>query len=178
MRFENPVEGIWTIRVSLVNDSKEGSFHMWLPITQFLSSDTVFLEPDPYTTITNPGYSALSLTVGGYDTSNGGLYANTGRGFAKNCEIKPDIVAPSVGISTTMGVRSGTGFGAAYAAGCAAQFLEWAITEGNEPLIRNRELKNYFIRGAKRDMDRDYPNREWGYGTLDLFNVLQQIREI
>ena len=39
-RFENPVEGIWTIRVSLVGDAMEGSFHMWLPITQFLSSDT------------------------------------------------------------------------------------------------------------------------------------------
>lgn len=178
LRFENPVEGIWTIRVSLENETKEGSFHMWLPITQFLSSNTVFLEPDPYTTITNPGYSALSLTVGGYDVSNGSLYVNTGRGFAKNGEIKPDIVAPSVGISTVVGTRSGTGFGTAMTAGCAAQFLEWAITEGNEPLIRNRELKNYFIRGADRDMDRDYPSREWGYGRLDIQGVFDVLAGI
>ena len=140
---------------------------MWLPISQFLSSDTVFLEPDPYTTITNPGYAGLSLTVGGYDTDSGGLYINTGRGFAKNGEIKPDIVAPAAGISTSEGIRTGTSLSAALAAGCAAQFLEWAIVEGNEPLIRNRELKNYFIRGASRDMDRNYPNREWGaYGII------------
>ena len=167
MRFENPIEGIWTIRVRLVDDAEEGTFHVWLPISQFLTSDTVFLEPDPYTTITNPGYSQLSLAVGGYDTRTGGLYTNTGRGFAKNGEIKPDIVAPSVGISTSEGVRSGTSLGAALAAGSAAQFLEWAITEGNEPLIRNRELKNYFIRGASRDLDRSYPSREWGaYGII------------
>lgn len=170
-RFENPVEGIWTIRVSLVGDAMEGSFHMWLPITQFLSSNTVFLEPNPYTTITNPGYAGLALTVGGYDTGNNGLYVNTGRGFAKNGEIKPDIVAPAVGISTSEGVRSGTSFGAALTAGAAAQFFEWAITEGNQPLIRNRELKNYFLRGARRDTSLEYPNRDWGYGVLDILGV-------
>lgn len=178
MRFANPVEGIWTILVSLVNDAREGSFHVWLPITQFLSSQTVFLEPNPYTTITNPGYSSLSLTVGGYDTGNNGLYVNTGRGFAKNGEIKPDIVAPAVGISTSEGVRNGTSFSAAFAAGCAAQFFEWAVTEGNEPLIRNRELKNYFIRGARREMDRNYPSREWGYGSLDIQGVFDVLAGI
>ncbi len=170
-RFENPVEGIWTIRVSLVGDATEGSFHMWLPITQFLSSDTVFLEPNPYTTITNPGYAGLALTVGGYDTGNNGLYVNTGRGFAKNGEIKPDIVAPAVGISTSEGVRSGTSYGAALAAGAASMFFEWAITRGNQPLIRTRELKNYFIRGARREANLDYPNRDWGYGVLDVLGV-------
>lgn len=170
-RFQNPVAGIWTIRVSLVGDTMEGSFHMWLPITQFLSSDTVFLEPNPYTTITNPGYAGLAMTIGGYDTENNGLYVNTGRGFAKNGEIKPDITAPAVGISTSEGIRSGTSYGAALTAGAAAMFFEWAITEGNQPLIRNRELKNYFIRGARRDASLDYPNREWGYGILDVLGV-------
>lgn len=178
MRFENPAEGIWTIRVSLEDALGTGSFHMWLPITQFLTSQTVFLEPDPNTTITNPGYAALALTVGGYNTENGGLYRNTGRGFAKNNEIKPDIVAPSVGITTALGIRSGTSLGAALAAGCAAQFLEWAIIQGNDPLIRSRELKNYFIRGAKRDIEREYPNKEWGYGTLDIQGVFDVLAGI
>ncbi len=167
LRFEEPVEGIWTIRVSLTSEENEGSFHIWLPISQFLSSQTVFLRPNPYTTITNPGYAELSLTVGGYDTGNNGLYLNTGRGFSKNGDIKPDIVAPTVNISTSQGVRSGTSYGAAFVAGAAAQFFEWAVTENNEPLIRNRELKNYFIRGARRDSALTYPNREWGaYGII------------
>lgn len=177
-RFEEPVEGIWTIRVTLVDEAMEGSFHMWLPISEFLSSETVFLEPDPYTTITNPGYSVLSLTVGGYDSGNGGLYLDTGRGFAKNGEIKPDIVAPAADISTVEGVKNGTSYGAALAAGAVAQFFEWAVTEGNEPLIRNREIKNYFIRGARRGMDRNYPNREWGYGILDIQGVFDVLAGI
>ena len=151
---------------------------MWLPISEFLSSETVFLEPDPYTTITNPGYSVLSLTVGGYDSGNGGLYLDTGRGFAKNGEIKPDIVAPAADISTVEGVKNGTSYGAALAAGAVAQFFEWAVTEGNEPLIRNREIKNYFIRGARRGMDRNYPNREWGYGILDIQGVFDVLAGI
>lgn len=178
MRFENPQEGVWTIRVSLVGDANGGNFHMWLPITQFLSSETVFLKPNPYTTITNPGYSNLSLTVGGYDTGNNGLYFRTGRGFAKNGEIKPDIVAPAVNISTLKGSRSGTSYAAALCAGAAAQFFEWAVTEENEPLIRNRELKNYFIRGAVRKQDLNYPNREWGYGTLDIQGVFDVLAGI
>lgn len=171
LRFENPVEGIWTVRVSLVSDASRGEFHMWLPITEFLSSETVFLEPDPNTTITNPGYANLAITVGGYDTQSGGLYTRSGRGFAKNGEIKPDIVAPSVDISTGWGVASGTSYAAALTAGAAAQFFQWAVTEGNRPLILNRELKNYFIRGAKREPDESYPNREWGYGKLDIEGV-------
>ncbi len=178
LRFERPVQGIWTIRVSLVGDVEVGSFHMWLPISQFLSSNTVFLRPNPYITITNPGYSNLALTVGGYNTENNGLYVDTGRGFAKNAEIKPDIVAPAVNISTINGNRSGTSYGAALAAGCVAQFLEWAVTEQNQPLIRNREIKNYFIRGAIREMDQNYPNRDWGYGKLDIQGVFDVLAGI
>lgn len=178
MRFEDVQPGVWTIRVSLEGNSEGGEFHMWLPITQFLTSETVFLRPNPYTTITNPGYSRLSMTVGGYDTNNDGLYFRTGRGFAKNGDIKPDIVAPAVEISTVNGQRSGTSYAAALCAGAAAQFLEWAIVQQNQPLIRNRELKNYFIRGAMRNRDLNYPNREWGYGTLDIQGVFDVLAGI
>ena len=50
--------------------------------------------------------------------------------------------------------------------------------EGNEPLIRNRELKNYFIRGASRDLDRSYPSREWGYGRLNIQGVFDVLAGI
>lgn len=178
MRFQDVQPGVWTIRVTLMGESEGGEFHMWLPITQFLTSETVFLRPNPYTTITNPGYSRLSMTVGGYSTENGGVYFRSGRGFSKNREIKPDIVAPAVNISTINGKRSGTSYAAAICAGAAAQFLEWAVVEGNQPLIRNRELKNYFIRGAERNRDFNYPNREWGYGTLDIQGVFDVLAGI
>ena len=31
-------------------------------------------------------------------------------------------------------------------------------------------VKNYLIRGARRGRNIDYPNRQWGYGEVDVFN--------
>ena len=38
------------------------------------------------------------------------------------------------------------------------------------------EIKNYLIRGARRDPERIYPNREWGYGQVDLYETFLGIR--
>ena len=46
-----------------------GQFDIWLPISEFLASDTYFLESSPYTTITEPGYVHSAVTVAGYQTS-------------------------------------------------------------------------------------------------------------
>ena len=58
----------------------------------------------------------------------------------------------------------------------AAVFLQWAVIERNDFLINTVGTKNYFIRGANRSEDRSYPNREWGYGKVDLFGVFLEIR--
>lgn len=72
---------------------------------------------------------------------------------------------------------TGSGMAAAVAAGILAQFMQWAVVEGNVPLIDSRQLKSIFIRGAAREPDLIYPNREWGYGRIDIegaFRVLSQ----
>ena len=64
---------------------------------------------------------------------------------------------------------------AAFVAGAAAQFMQWAVEERNRPWVESRELKSYLIRGAVRDEEGSYPNRETGYGKLDIsgtFDVL------
>ena len=38
-------------------------------------------------------------------------------------------------------------------------------------------LKSYLIRGAQRNPALTYPNREFGYGTLDLFQTFLRLRE-
>jgi len=38
------------------------------------------------------------------------------------------------------------------------------------------ELKNLIIRGARRDVNLVYPNRDWGYGILDVFNAFDALR--
>ena len=40
------------------------------------------------------------------------------------------------------------------------------------------QIKNLFILGANQRPDMEYPNREWGFGTLDVYNTLQRIREL
>ena len=53
LRFTDPTPGIWTIKVYGNNIIGNG-YHMWLPITEFLSGDTYFIEPDPEVTLTVP----------------------------------------------------------------------------------------------------------------------------
>lgn len=174
LKFINPTGGIWTIRVKTVGKVHNGVFHMWLPIQAFLAGDTYFLKPDPNMTITDPGMNDLLFTVGGYNPSEDSFYLKSGRGFNIDAETKPDIVSPCVALLGS----SGSSFGAAITAGAAAQFMEWAVGKGNLPLAETVQIKNYFMQGAKRKPTYSYPNREWGYGALNMqgvFNLLAGI---
>lgn len=46
LAFQNPTPGIWMIRV-YAEGNLENTFHMWLPVTGFISDETYFLRPDP-----------------------------------------------------------------------------------------------------------------------------------
>ena len=187
MRFQTPAAGIWTVRVYNTQRFK-GTFHMCLPVQGMISEETVFLRPDPYSTITVPGNSRLPITVGAYDTSTGGIYIHSSRGFTPNQIVKPELAAPGVNIlgpsvgrkpgsDTPMTTRTGTSAAAAITAGAAANLLGWGIVEGNYPTMSEASVKSYLIRGAQRNPALTYPNREFGYGTLDLFQTFLRLRE-
>lgn len=167
-RFADPTPGIWSIRVYIAQTGGRGQFHMWLPITRFLSADTRFLIPDPYVTLTDPGVATEPITVSTYNDLNNSFYINSGRGFLRNGMIKPDVASPGVEVSTSLGKRTGSSIAAAIAAGGAAQFFQWAVVQRNNPAAKNQQIKNYFIRGAQREPDITYPSREWGYGRLNV----------
>lgn len=177
-RFDAPTPGVWTIRVSVIGRPNNASFHMWLPITEFLTSDTYFLNSSPYTTLTEPSLTPNVLTTSTYDSSNFSFYVNSGRGFARDYAIKPDVAAPGVAIPTIWGTRTGSSMGAALTAGAVAQFMEWAVVQGNARLAEGKEVKNYFIRGAERDPYLMYPNREWGYGRMNISGTFEQLAGI
>lgn len=168
IRFVDPTPGIWSIRVFWEENSGTANFHMWLPILNFLTKDTYFLNPNPYTTLTVPGYTENVITTSTYDDKNNSFYINSGRGFSRTDSLKPDFAAPGVNVSTVLGTRTGSSMAAAITAGGVAQFLQWAVTEKNDPLVDTTNIKNYLIRGAQRDPDLVYPNREWGYGRLNI----------
>ena len=180
IRFKDPMPGIWNLTVSSALNVT-GAFHIWLPSRGFISDTTYFLRPDPDTLVTGPGNSQYALTVSAYDHITGGIYIHSSRGFSRSVQIKPELAAPGVNI-TGAGLRSGflqrsgTSAAAAHAAGAAAILLHWGILERNDPFMNTSAIKTYLIRGAKRNPALTYPNREFGYGTLDLYQAFLRLR--
>jgi len=175
LRFENPLAGIWQLRVFAEGDSGKAVFDLWLPISRFLGNDTYFLRPDPDVTLTEPAYVREVLKVNAYQSTNNSFYLNSGRGFSAQGEITPDLTAPGVGIMTALGVESGSSYASAITAGAVADFMQWAVLQENELLANTESVKNYFIRGAVREQDLEYPNKSWGYGRLNLSGTFDKI---
>lgn len=179
-RFINPGEGIWKFNV-YGRGIYPMNFHIWLPMDNFITSDTYFIRSDPYTTLLSLSCATIPVTVTAYNTVDDSLYINSGRGYTRIDMIKPDIAAPGVDIlspSLDHGfVRvTGTSAAAAHAAGVAAMLFEWGIIKGNYPLMSTQDIKIFMIRGARRNIDISYPNKDWGYGILDAFSVFDKLR--
>ena len=183
MRFENPMSGIWRILIRNSLDIRE-TFHIWLPVRGFISDETYFLRPDPDTTITDPGNARYPITVTAYDHTKNSIYIHASRGYSLSGQIKPDLAAPGVNIlgASVSGRRltrmSGTSVSAAHLAGAAAILLSWGILDGNYPYLNTPVLKSIFIRGAQRNPALTYPNREFGYGTLNLYEAFLRLRNL
>ena len=180
MRFENPTPGIWKIQV-LGENLITGIFHMWLPITAFVGENTFFLNPEPNVTLTSPSPAARAVVTGGYNSLNGTFFIESGRGFTRSTTIKPDIVSPSVNVygpSLNGGyqMRTGTSVGAALTTGAAAQLFQWGIINGNQTDMNSVDMKNFLIRGAQRSRDITYPDRQWGWGKVDVYTALDILR--
>ena len=188
MRFDAPTAGIWHVRVynSLFIT---GIFHMWLPVQGFIDEDTFFLRSDPDTTITEPANAAVPITVSTYNHINNSIYIHSSRGYSRGGLIKPDLAAPGVNVygpglspggagdTFPMTRRTGSSVAAAHVAGAVADLFTWGIVRGNNPAMSDASVRAYLIRGANRNPAYTYPNREWGYGTLDLYQTFLRIRE-
>ena len=162
-RFIDPSPGVWTVQVTISENSGSNSaFHMWLPLTEFLRSETYFLRPSPYYTLTEPSNVGEVITTTTYNDANGSFWMDSGRGYTRLGEIKPDICSPGVNIQTVLGPRTGSSVAVGIAAGASALFLQWAVVERNQVRVESIELKHYLIRGADRMEGESYPNREWG----------------
>lgn len=172
--MQEPVDGIWKLRI-YQEEVYGGRFDLWLPISPFIQGEAVFLRPDPETTVTEPGNSEQSLTISAYSMENGGIALDSSRGFTRNERVKPDLAAPGVNILGPVrgGLytrRSGTSVAAALAAGICLLFMEYA------PDDTGVQIKNYLIRGAKRN-EREFPNTEFGWGKIDIYETLLKLRE-
>ena len=179
IRFDNPTPGIWKIRI-YTNIQGQGSFHLWLPITGLANPDITFIQPNPDTTLTAPSDSTSVITAAAYNAYNNSLFLNSSRGYTRNGQTKPDFAAPGVNVlgpapKNQFITMSGTSVSAAITAGGSALLVEWGMRRTPPRIFNNTELKTLLIRGAKRTPERLYPNREWGYGTLDIYQVLSML---
>lgn len=180
MRFHNVSSGTWKFTVFGQGDLATG-FHIWLPMGNMISTETRFVQPDIYTTILAPGTSETAFTVTAYNPLNNTLFVNASRGYTRANDIKPELAAPGVGYiapdkNGAFINYSGTGVAAAHSAGIVGLMLEWGVILGNQPSINTLEIKNYLIRGAKRVSTLTYPNRDWGFGSIDIYNTFNVLR--
>jgi len=180
LRFSKPTAGVWRIKVYGKGNLK-GAFHMWLPMKELISEDTYFVASNPYTTITSPGNCYIPITVTAYNSITGTLYTNSGKGFPTSHAIQPSLTAPGVNIqcpSPDQGFTTitGTSAAAAHTTGICAMLLEWCIVQSNYPDVDTVGLKKFLIRGAKRNNVLQYPNPDWGYGVIDVYNTFNIFR--
>lgn len=180
-RFIRPTRGLWIIRVypqSIVT----GRYNMWLPLSQLTPGKVFFLRSNPEITLTIPSAAAQVISVGGYNMLNNSMYADSGRGFSITGNVKPDFVAPAVnvfgpGLRKNFVTYTGTSAAAAVTTGAVAQILQWAFVEQDIRVMSSAAIKNMLIRGTIRPNDRSYPNREWGYGILNVYEAFRRLQE-
>ena len=166
-RVETPAEGIWKFYIEPVLLS-EGIFHIWLPITEFLENEVFFLESNPDNTLTEPSNIISGVTSAYYNGEDNSVAISSGRGYTREGRIKPDLATPGRNSSEAIGIT----------AGAAALLMEWILYSLGQQSIDAMQIRNLLILGAQQRPGEDYPNREWGYGRLDLFHTFEVIRSI
>ena len=181
LRFKNPSEGIWSILMKKVSSGLDFRYNMWLPSGQFIGPDTYFLLSSPFTTLISPANSNLTIIATAYDIVTNSLFLNASRGYTRTNQFAPSFAAPGVNIlgpapGNTYTAMSGTSVAAAHSAGVAAMLFEWGKNLGAIKYMNGTDIKNFLIRGAGRNPGDVYPNREWGYGRLDVYHTFDILR--
>lgn len=171
--------GVWKI-ILTPQQIIRGDYAMWLPSSSVLNEGTGFLFPTVQGSLTIPSTAFRTIGVGAYN-SRAMTYADfSGRG--SGARIKPDLVAPGVGIRTPISGGgfarlSGTSFATPFVTGSAALMMQWGIVNGNDPFLYGEKVKAYLQRGA-RELPGflEYPNQQVGYGALCLEESIPNTR--
>lgn len=172
--------GVWTILIEPVV-VVTGQYYLYLPAGAARSSRTMFYRPTPQVSLTIPSTAAKVITVGAYDITYDAYADFSGRGYA-NPErtigvvtaglVKPDLVAPGVGILAPdvyggYTPFTGTSFATPIVSGSAALLMEWGIVRQNDIFLYGEKVKAYLRAGARPLRgETQYPNERVGYGAL------------
>lgn len=179
--------GIWQLQLEPIR-VVTGRYDVYLPGVQARNGRTGIFRSTPEMTLTIPSTSSKIVTVGAYDTEfeqyapfsgRGNAQINRDNSIAVAGRIKPDIVAPGVGIVAPdvlggYGTVTGTSFATPIVIGSASLLMEWGIVKGNDIYLYGEKVKAYFRRGAGRLRGETvYPNERVGFGKLCLADSFQ-----
>ncbi len=178
--------GIWTFALEPII-TVTGNYTFYLPSETVRSGQTRFVRPTPNVTLTIPSTASKVITVGAYRTGleayadfsgRGYLYQDRLGGRIEGSFIKPDLVAPGVGVLAptregTYGAVTGTSFATPFVTGASALLMQWGIVDGNDPYLYGEKVKAYLRKGATPIRgENEYPNERVGYGALCVASSL------
>ncbi len=179
LRFIAPVSGIWTIHVyKYAHDNSD--YIMKLPVSKFLLGDTRFLRPTPDYSLVKPSQIRNIISVTAYDQQTGNLTPRSSWGYANIYNIKPDLAAPGVNVLVPdlahgYAPASGSSIAAACTAGSIALLFEWMLDYQIPWAPNTAGTKNFITRGTRRIQGTEFPNKQMGYGKLDLYGSYEQV---
>lgn len=172
--------GVWTFLLEPI-ETVTGNYTFYLPSGTVRNVQTRFVRPTPDVTLTIPSTASKVVTVGAYDpvyesyadfSGRGYLYQEQVNSRTSDSFVKPDLVAPGVGVAAPdrdggYSPVTGTSFATPFVTGAAALLMQWGIVMGNDPYLYGEKVKAYLRRGAKPIRgETEYPNARVGYGAL------------
>jgi subtilisin family serine protease len=170
--------GVWTFLLTPVR-IVTGNYTFYLPSGTVRNADTRFVRTTPDVTLTIPSTASKVVTVGAYDTVYDAYADFSGRGYlyqdrvnsrTPDSFVKPDLVAPGIGILAPdreggYTQVTGTSFAVPFVSGAAALLMQWGIVNGNDPYLYGEKVKAYLRKGARPLTGfSEYPNPQTGYG--------------
>lgn len=163
-------DGIWTFYLQ-PERIRDGRFDFWLGTGASVGSQTRFLRSSVNTTLTMPSSTFRVISVGAYNGRTEEVAPFSGRGYTRNSQLKPDLVAPGVDIMSTAPnnsytIKSGTSMATPFVSGAAALLMEWGIIRENDSDLYGEKLKSFLQKGAKPIGRENAPNPQTGYGAL------------
>ena len=178
--------GVWTFEIYPLRIIT-GNYTFYLPSEAVRSADTRFVRTTPDVTLTIPSTAGKVVTVGAYDpvyesyadfSGRGYLYQDQVNSRTSDTFVKPDLVAPGVGVLAPdrnggYSPVTGTSFAAPFVTGAAAVLMQWGIVMGNDPYLYGEKVKAYLRKGAKPIRGvAEYPDARVGYGSLCIESSL------
>ena len=123
------------------------------------------------------------MTVAFYNSRENGVDINSGRGYTRDEKIKPDYAAPGEAVTGAVPGgdfknRTGSSAATAIAAGGCALIMEWISEQPGARGVSSSQVRNIIVMGTQKLPGIEYPNTQWGYGTMNLYRSLDILRQL